>query len=245
VSLARIRTQLVLELRLLARNGESMLLLAAIPLLLLVFFSQVDVLPTDGADPIDFLTPGILALAIMSTAMVNLAIATGFEREYGVLKRLGATPLSRAELLTAKVGTVLVVEAVQIGVLIGVAIALGWEVPPGAAVLLVAAPLATLGFVGIGLVLAGRLRGLTALAAANALYLVLLVISGMVIPLDELPIAVQMASELLPSTALTEILHGSMRDGIDVPAKAWVVLVAWAVVAPTIAVRAFRWEPSR
>jgi ABC-2 type transport system permease protein len=245
VSLTRIRTQLVLELRLLARNGESMLLLAAIPLLLLVFFSQVDVLPTDGVDPIDFLTPGILALAIMSTAMVNLAIATGFEREYGVLKRLGATPLSRAELLTAKVVTVLVVEVVQIVVLIGVAVALGWEVPLGAAVLVVAAPLATLAFVGIALALAGRLRGLTALAAANALYLVLLVVSGMVIPLDELPVAVRVVSELLPSTALTEILHGSMRDDIDVPVTAWVVLIVWAVVAPTIAVRTFRWEPSR
>ena len=245
MSLARIRTQLALELRLLARNGESMLLLAAIPLLLLVFFSSVDVLPTDGVDAIDFLTPGILALAIMSTAMVNLAIATGFEREYGVLKRLGATPLSRAELLTAKVGTVLLIETVQVVVLMAVAVALGWEIPFGAVVLVVAAPVATLGFAGIGLTLAGRLRGLTTLAAANALYLVLLAVSGMVIPLNELPVTVRVVSQLLPSTALTEILQGSMRSDIDVPLRAWPVLLVWAVVAPTIAIRSFRWEPSR
>ena len=44
-------------------------------------------------EPVDFLVPGVLALAVMSTAMVSLGIATGFERRYGVLKRLGSTPL--------------------------------------------------------------------------------------------------------------------------------------------------------
>src|ERR671912_2973307 len=108
--------QLRLELTVLARNGESLLLTLGIPILLLLFFANVDVLPIDG-DPIDFLAPGVLALAVLSTAFVNLAIAVGFEREYGVLKRLGSTPLGRPRLLAAKTITVLAVETVQVAVL--------------------------------------------------------------------------------------------------------------------------------
>ena len=118
-----------LELALLARNGESLLLTLGIPVLLLVFFANVDVLPIDG-EPIDFLAPGVLALAILSTAFVNLAIGTGFEREYGVLKRLGATPLGRPRLLAAKTLAILVVEVVQIAVLWALALALGWDPAP-------------------------------------------------------------------------------------------------------------------
>ncbi len=108
------------------RNGEQLLLTLVIPVLLLVFFSLVDVLPTGTDDPIDFLAPGILALAVMSTAMVSLGIGTGFERSYKVLKRLGATPLGRPRLIVAKIAAVVVVELVQFAVLIPVAFALGW-----------------------------------------------------------------------------------------------------------------------
>ena len=121
--------QLRLELTLLARNGESLLLTLGIPILLLVFFANVDVLPIDG-EPIDFLAPGVLALAVLSTSLVNLAIATGFEREYGVLKRLGTTPLGRPRLLTAKTLAILVVQVVQIAVLWLIALALGWDPDP-------------------------------------------------------------------------------------------------------------------
>jgi 16S rRNA (adenine1518-N6/adenine1519-N6)-dimethyltransferase len=87
---------------------------------LLVFFSLVDVLPIDADDPVDFLAPGVLSLAVMSTAMVNLAISTGFERQYLVLKRLGTTPLGRPALLAAKTVAVVVVELVQLRLQLGV-----------------------------------------------------------------------------------------------------------------------------
>ncbi|MFP5256223.1 MAG: ABC transporter permease [Acidimicrobiia bacterium] len=232
--------QLRLELAVLARNGESLLLTLGIPVLLLVFFVNVDVLPVDG-EPIDFLAPGVLALAVLSTSMVNLAIATGFEREYGVLKRLGSTPLGRSRLLAAKVLSVLVVEAVQIAVLWAIALALGWE--PSAEVALVAAvALGTVACGAVGLVMAGSLKALVVLAAANGLYLVLLLLSGMVIPLEELPGAVQAISKALPSTALADTVRGTVTAGVDVPGRAWVVLVAWSVVAPAAATRWFRWE---
>src|SRR5688572_20107358 len=109
------------------RRGESVLLALGIPVLLLGFFSVVDVLPTGTREPVTFLFPGILALAVMSTAMVGLAIATGFERQYGVLKRLGTTPLGRPRLLLAKTGAIVAVELVQLGVLLVEAVLLGYD----------------------------------------------------------------------------------------------------------------------
>lgn len=229
-----------LELTLLARNGESLLLTLGIPILLLVFFANVDVLPIDG-DPIDFLAPGVLALAVLSTSLVNLAIATGFEREYGVLKRLGATPLGRPRLLAAKTLAILVVEVVQIGVLWSVALALGWDPSPRAG-FVAAVVLGTVGCAGLGLCLAGSLKALVTLAAANGLYLVLLLLSGMVVPLTELPGPARAVARALPSGALAEAVRGTLTAGVRVPDHAWLVLVAWAVAAPVLATRFFRWE---
>ena len=101
-----LQAQLRAELQVVSRNGEQLLLTLGIPVLLLVFFSKVDVLPTGSGQAVDFLAPGVLALAVMSTAMVGLGIATGFERAYGVLKRLGATPLRRWHLVVAKIVTI-------------------------------------------------------------------------------------------------------------------------------------------
>ena len=119
--------QLKSELRVIARNGEQLLVIIGIPMILLIFFSQVDVLPRGDQNAVDFLLPGILALAVMSTAMVSLGIATGFERSYGVLKRLGATPLGTQRLVLAKSLAVVLVEVVQLLVLIGVGLILGWR----------------------------------------------------------------------------------------------------------------------
>src|SRR5437588_12422686 len=119
--------QTKVELALTLRRGESVLLSLGIPIVLLVFFSTVDVLPTGTRHPIDFLAPGVLALAVMSTAMVGLGIATGFERQSGVLKRLGSTPLGRPRLLGAKTISIVAVEVLQVAVLVAVAVALGWD----------------------------------------------------------------------------------------------------------------------
>lgn len=230
-----------LELALLARNGESLLLTVGIPVLLLAFFSAVDVLPIDG-DPVDFLAPGVLALAVLSTALVNLAIATGFDREHGVLKRLGATPLGRSRLLAAKTIAILVVELVQIALLWVVAMALGWDPSVRVAAFLAAVVLGTSACAGIGLCLAGSLKALVTLAAANGLYLVLLLLSGMVIPLDELPGPARALARGLPSGALAEVVRGSLTADVAVSGRAWAVLAAWAVAAPLAATRLFRWE---
>ncbi len=232
------------ELILMVRNGESLLLTLGIPVLLLAFFANVDVLPIDG-EPIDFLAPGVLALAVLSTALVNLAIGVGFEREYGVLKRLGSTPLGRSRLLGAKIAAIGLVETVQVGLLAGVGFALGWEPGGGAGAavaLAVALAAGTAGCAGLGLCLAGRLRALVTLAAANGLYLVLLLGSGMVVPIDQLPRAARTVARILPSGALAETVRGAVTPGDPASAGSWAVLIVWAVAGPLAAARLFRWE---
>jgi ABC-2 type transport system permease protein len=125
--MSMLRAQLRAELQATMRNSEQLLLTLGIPVMLLVFFSLVDILPTGTKDPIDFLAPGVLALAVMSAAMVSLGIGTGFERSYKVLKRLGTTPLGRGRLIVAKILSVVIVELVQFAVLIPIAYALGWR----------------------------------------------------------------------------------------------------------------------
>jgi len=238
------RAQTRVELLMTLRRGESVLLTLGIPVGLLVFFSLVDVLPKPAgvSDAVTFLAPGILALAVMSTAMVSLGIATGFERQYGVLKRLGSTPLGRPALLAAKTSAVIVVEAIQVAVLVVDALVLGWQ-PHGNPVLAgLAAVLATVGFAGIGLLMAGALRAEVTLAAANGLYVVLLLLGGMIFPLAKLPGPLRAVSRALPAAALSEALHGSLTVAAGVPGRAWVVLAAWAVLAPLAAALTFRWE---
>jgi ABC-2 type transport system permease protein len=235
--------QVRLELTLTLRNGESLLLTLGIPVAVLVFFSLVDVLPIDG-DAVDFLAPGTLALATLATAFTNLAISTGFDRSYGVLKRLGATPLGRPRLVAAKGITVLVVIVVQTLVVTSAAVALGWRPAVEPVPLVVAPVLAVAAFVGLALTLAGRLTALACLAAANALFVVLLLLSGMVFPLDELPSGMRTAAEALPSTALTDALRGALAEGIAVPSRVWPVLTTWAVAGVALAVALFRWDPA-
>jgi ABC-2 type transport system permease protein len=229
------------ELRLTLRQGEQLLVSIGIPLLLLGFFTAVDVLPTGGAEPVDFLTPGVLALAVMGNAMVSLGIGTGFERSYGVLKRLGATPLGTARLVAAKTSVVLAVAVVQAVLVAVLALVLGWDPDGGAVLAVLAVLLGTAAFAGIGLTLAGRLPGLTNLAVTNALYLVLLLVGGMVFPLDELPTPLEAMAKATPAAALSTVLRTTLGDATT-PGWAWVGLVVWAIGAPLLAARTFRWE---
>jgi ABC-2 type transport system permease protein len=238
---AQTHTEVVLTLR----RGESVLLTLGIPVLLLGFLSPADVLPKPAGvhDAVDFLFPGILALAVLSAALVGPAIATGFEREYGVLKRLGVTPLGRPAIVVAKTVAVLAVELLQVVVLTALAFALGWR-PDGALVLTAVAgiALATVAFAGAGLLLGGTLPGLTTLAAANGLYVILLLVSGFVFPLERFPSAMRAATRLLPSSALGEILQHALRSGTHLTAEPWIVLAVWALVLPPLAARCFRWH---
>ena len=240
--------QLRVELTMMVTNGETLFLTLGIPVVFLLFFSAVHVLPTGTTHPVDFLVPGILALAVMSTAMTALGIGTGFERGYGVLKRLGSTPLGRPRLMAAKIAAIIGVELIQAAVLVAVGYGLGWS-PGGAGgsgarvgVAIVAMVLGTIAFGGIGLLLAGTLKPLVNLAVVNGLFVILLLLGGMLIPLGKLPGWLAEVARVLPASALADALHASLGQGTPVTARDWAVLVVWAVAAPVAAGLTFRWE---
>ncbi len=251
---AQVRAELYMTLR----RGETLLLTVGIPVIFLVFFSTVHVVSVPARHSVDFFVPGILSLAVMSTALVSLGIASGFERGYGVLKRLQSTPLGRPRLISAKIATVVVVEIVQGVILIPVGVGLGWK--PGTLTLsahqalgtsssLVASfetvglvLLATCGFAGLGLFMAGRLRAEVNLASANGLYLVLLLLGGMIVPIGSLPGALGAVAKVLPPEALSSGLQAALGAQAAVPVHSWVVLGIWAVLTPLAAMATFRWE---
>ena len=242
-----VAAQAGLELRTLVRNGEQLLLTVIIPVVLLAGFSAENLIKigSGAQDRVDFLVPGIIALAVMSTAFTSQAIATGFERRYGVLKRLGSTPLSRGGLIAAKTITVIIVELAQTALIIAVGLALGWRPdarPAAAAWVLLLILVGTAAFSGLALLLAGTLRAEATLAAANLVYLILLGIGGVIFPLTKFPAGAQRVLTLLPSGALSDGLHKVLQHAAGLPVRDLVVLVIWAVIAIGVAARVFRWE---
>lgn len=239
-----VAAQAALELRMMLRHGEQLLLTVVIPTLLLVLFSAVDVveLPVDGGERVDFVAPGVLALAVLSTAFTGQAIATGFERRYGVLKRLGASPLPRWGLLTAKTLAVVGVELLQVALLSAVALGLGWSPQGNWAVVALLLVVGTAAFSGLGLLMAGTLRAEATLAAANLVFVLLLLGGGVVVPLERFPEAAQGVLDVLPVTALSDGLRDVLQHGAGVPWGDLGILTAWAAVALTAAARFFRWE---
>ncbi len=240
---AQALSQARMEARLLLRNGEQLLLAVVIPILLLVAGTAVPerVEVTLSGRPIDVLTPGVLALAVMSTSFTALAIATGFERRAGLLRRLAVSPLTRSALLLGKVGALLIVELVQCLLIAAVGLGLGWR-PDGPGLLLIV-PLMVLGtatFAGLGLALAGTLRAEATLAAANLVNVLLLVGGAIVWPRSAYGAAEDWLV-WLPSAALGDVMRAASQTGtLDLVAIS--VLAAWAVAGAAIAARWFRWD---
>ena len=236
------------DLRLTARRGENVLVTIVIPIAVLLFFASTGIIPGTGGRPVDFLLPGSIALAIVASGLVNLGIATAYNRSYGVLKRLGGAPLPSWGLVAAKIAAILVLEIVQVVALIVVAaIGLGWA--PGAgwspALFVLAIGLGTVVFAGLGLLLAGTLRAEATLALANGLFLAFLMLGGIVLPIDHLPEVLRPLAALLPATALADLLRISFASGPGAgadPSGPIASLLAWGIGATVAATRTFRWE---
>ncbi len=239
-----ILAQTRMELMLTMRRGENVLITIVVPLVLLVFFASLGLIPATSGSPLDFLVPGILALAIISTGMVNLGIATAYERYYGVLKRLGGSPLPRWGLLLAKASSVLALEVIQVLLLLAVAIVgYGWYPRGGQAlVALGGLVLGTLAFSAIGLAMAGALRAEATLAIANGLYLLFLLLGDVLMPTDHLPPLLRPLSEVLPATALSDTLRYAFTGASTFPTFSAIALLAWAIVALSVATRTFKWD---
>jgi ABC-2 type transport system permease protein len=190
--------------------------------------------------PIDVFAPGVLALAVMSTAFTSLAIATGFERRYGVIKRLGSSPLPRSGLLLGKVGALLLVEALQILVISLVALTMGWEPHASLVAVLLTIVLGTAAFASLGLFVAGVLRAEATLAAANLIYLLLMAGGAVVLPSTAYG-AFGAVTRLLPSGALGDALRHAFWSG-DIRWSSLLVLLVWAGIGAALTARTFKWE---
>ena len=233
-----------LELKLLLRNGEQ---------LLLTMFIPITVLPGRCLLPVDaglgatvgerahVMVPAIMTVAIMSTAFTGQAIAVGFDRRYGALKRLGATPIPRWGIIAGKAIAVALVVALQAVILGGIGLALGWRpdiagLALGAVIIMVG----TVTFAALGLLLGGTLKAEVVLALANLLWFVLIGIGSLTIVDSGVPETVRLAARCVPSGALTEALSRAASGGFD--AFGICVLLIWAAVAAALAVRWFKFE---
>jgi ABC-2 type transport system permease protein len=239
---AMLRAQAGLEFRLQLRNAEQVGLTLVIPLLLLFFFNLPLLYSLGVARRIEFVVPSIIALAIISASFTGLAIGTGFERKYAVLKRLGATALPRSVLVGGKTIATLLLEIAQIVLICALGLALAWHPHGNPLWVLVLVVLGTAAFGGLGLLVAGTLRAEITLAVANLVWLILLFAGGIAIPLDKYPHAVAQVLQYLPSAALSNGLHRVLQDGAAVPVHDLVTLAVWAALALPAAARWFRWE---
>lgn len=228
-----------LELILTLRRGQAIVFTLAIPLLAIVSVGLTDVINLPTTDRLGFAVPGAIALSVMSNAFTSLAIGTAYERAYGALKRLGASPLTRLGLIAGKTGAVLAVTLAQALLLTGFGLALGWRPTPGGLpAALGASVLAVAAFAGLGLLLAARLRPETATGTATVLYVLALAVSGVMFPLPELG-----RVELLnPLAAFAETLRQTLSYGQAVQPWAWYGLGLWAVLSVYAAALWFRWE---
>jgi ABC-2 type transport system permease protein len=234
--------QTAMEFRLALRNGEQVGLTLLIPLLLLFFFNLPLLYSLPTPRRIDFVAPSIVALAVMSAAFTGLAIGTGFERKYAVLKRLGATALPRSVLLLGKTCSVLILELIQVLLISALAFALAWHPHGNPLLVVLLVVLGTLAFGSFGLLVAGTLRAEVTLAAANLIWLVLLFGGGIAIPLTKFGTTAREVLQYLPSAALSDGLHAVLVRGAAVPARDMLTLLVWGAVALPAAVRWFRWE---
>ncbi|WP_345604768.1 ABC transporter permease [Pseudonocardia adelaidensis] len=228
------------ELRLALRHGEQVLLTVLVPIVLLVGLTLLTVVPLPEPR-VATVAPGVLALAVMSTAFTGQAIALGFDRRYGVVRRLAATALPRWLLVAGRLAAVLGVVAVQVVVLGAIAAVLGWRPEPAGVGW--AVPLVLLGcaaFAALGMLLGGSLRAEITLAVANLVWFVLLFAGGIVIPVGRLPGPLAAVAAALPSGALAEGLRDTLATGAPPSAGVVLVLLAWTALGSALAIRFVR-----
>lgn len=232
-----------LEFVLLLRNGEQLLLTMFIPITLLIGLCLLPLdtsLGSDTAARATTFVPAIMTVAVMSTAFTGQAIAVGFDRRYGALKRLGATPIPRWGIIAGKSNAVTAVVVLQSLIIGGIGLVFGWRPDPFGLVLgAVIIAIGTAAFATLGLLLGGTLKAEVVLALANLIWFVLLGIGSLVV-LTSIPTWLHWAARCSPSGALTEALSRAADGSFDSFGVA--VLVAWAVVGGVGAVRWFKFQ---
>jgi ABC-2 type transport system permease protein len=235
-------TQARFELGTLLRNGEQLLVSLVLPVLVLLGLRATSSPSLGPGDRFGLAVPGVLALCVISSAFTSQAIATGFDRRYGVLRYLGVTPLGRGGLIAAKALATLAVVGIQVVVVTTLGLSLGWR-PQLSGILpaLVFVALGTWAFVALAMLVAGVMRAEAVLAVANLLWVLLLALGGVIVPRSQLSDTAAAVVGALPSAGLGDGLRSATVDGsVNLPAL--LVVLGWAALSTVLAARLFRFD---
>lgn len=239
----RARSQAEFEVRTLLSNGEQLLVSLLLPALALVGLAVSSSPDLGPGRRIDVVVPSVLALAVVSTAFTGQAIATGFDRRYGVLRLLGVTPLGRGGLLAGKAIAVLAIVALQTVVLGILGACFGWHPDAlGFFVGLVIMLVGTWAWVALALLISGVLRAEAVLAVANLLWVLFAGVGGLLLPTHKFPEAAGAIVRLLPSGALGDGLRDAMTGHFGSLVEPILVLLVWGAAATAATAATFRWD---
>jgi len=240
-------TQSVSESRMMLRRREVVFFSVLLPVMFMLLFGSIfgRLKDENGIAVINYLLPGYVVMAVMSVSFISLGIMTSTERQYGILKRLGATPLPRAVLIFGKIVAISMIVAAAVIVLIALGIAFyGVEIKGSPLDIVAIVLLGILVFSTIGLMVGGMVKAEAAPAILNAIYFPLLFLGGALLPLNQMPDWLQQIARILPSYHFTNALIGVMAKGQTLP-DVWVNLAAmalWGAGAVLVAARTFKWE---
>ena len=211
------------------RNGEQLLLIAGIPLVVLVVLTQTT-LVADTDAPLTV----VAAMIVLGSGFTSPAITIAFDRRYGNYAFLGTTPLPRSSIIGGTLASIAVSAALAVIVVIAVGSIMGIPVTAAQVVHIIAAVL--LGLAAVvpwAFVLGGTARSETVLVVANGIFIVATLFGGVLVPIDALPFGA--ALQWFPPAAIV----GLGADGSQLSA---LILIAWSALGAAVAVRTFRWR---
>jgi ABC-type multidrug transport system permease subunit len=199
-----------------------------------------------GSRYIDFLLPGLLAMNLMGTGIWSIGFTIVDHRRRKLLKRLVATPMSRADYLMAFLLSRLGWLILEVGVLLAFGVLVfGVPVRGSLGTVVLISMLGGCAFGAVGLLVAARAR--TTEAASGLMNLVMMpmwVFSGVFFSASNFPDVMQPFIQALPLTAVVDALRATMLEGAGLVTVApeLGIITAWMVASFLVAMRIFRWQ---
>jgi ABC-2 type transport system permease protein len=235
-----------LERRMFWRNPSAAFFNFLLPLLLLALFGAVF---SSNQHDLDVIVPGIAGMSVVSTTFTALAYNMTAMRELGVLKRMRGTPLPSGAFLLGIAGNAVTNTALQLVLITGAGkLFFGVDWPPNPFELLVFVAVGVLCFASLGVALSHVIpNNESAPAYVNAIFLPLIIVSGVFYDAKHVPSFLAGIAQALPLTHLIDGLTGAMVTGVGLgdQLSALGVMVAWTVLGAVLAVRGFSWEQRR
>jgi ABC-2 type transport system permease protein len=255
-SLRSFPVQLRSDLKVFVRNPAALFFTAILPVIFLTMFVAIFGNERAGGDYGDIRistlqVPAFIALAVVSASFVSLAMGLTNVRENGVLKRVRATPVSPWIVFAGRIGTAVISAVTVTAILCAIgALAFGVTLPtstlPG---LLATLFVGAFSFCALGIAYTGLIPSEEAAPAmTNAVVLPLYFVSGVFVPVSQLPDGLRRVADVLPVKPFVDALTAAFdprTSGLGLEGKDLLVLAAWGMVGLLLAVRFFVWTPRR